>query len=179
MASDSEHTRRVQQLFVQYGAEVKYFVLSLLPRPGEAEDVVQETFLTVTAKAPDYEEGTNFKSWAFAIARFKVLEYLRQKQRQPLALSGETMELLAREAAAPDSENDEAMDRKISLALADCIKQLSPKLQQLVDLVYRSGIKPGEAADQVGWQPEAAYVGLSRARRALKKCIEKKVAANL
>jgi len=178
MASDSEHTRHVQQLFVQYGAEVKYFVLSLLPHPGEAEDMVQETFLTVTAKAHDYEEGTNFKAWAFAIARFKVLEYLRQKKREPLALSGETMELLAREAADPDSASDEVVEQKVSRALADCITHLSPKLKQLVELVYRNGIKPGAAADQVGWKPEAAYVGLSRARKELKLCIQKKVGAN-
>lgn len=179
MASDSEHTRRVQQLFVQHGSEVKYFVLSLLPHPGEAEDLVQETFLTVTAKAHDYEDGTNFKSWAFAIARFKVLEYLRGKRREPFALSSETMELLAREAADEESEKSEVLEQKTIRALAECITKLSPKLKQLVELVYRSGIKPGVAAEQIGWKREAAYVGLSRARKELKRCAEGKIGAAL
>lgn len=175
MSSDSEHTTHVQGLFVRHGAEVKYFVLSLLPEPGEAEDVVQEVFLTATAKAHDFEEGTNFKSWVFAIARFKVLEYLRGKKREPLALSDETMNLLATEAAWQEFVEDEVTEQRTRKALNDCLGALPPKLRKLIQLVYQGGIKPGEAAMEVQWKPEAAYVGLSRARKQLRQCIEKKV----
>jgi len=50
----------------------------------DAEDVLQETFLTVTAKAASFAEGTNFIGWACTIARFKVLE--ASDARRPIRL---------------------------------------------------------------------------------------------
>jgi RNA polymerase sigma-70 factor, ECF subfamily len=169
----ADHTTRVQQRFVQHAASVKYFVLSLLPHPGEAEDVVQEVFLTVTAKANDFEEGTNFKAWAFAIARFKVLEHLRRQRREAFRLSDATLELLADEAVEMTDESDALRERDLNQALARCLDKLAPKTRQLVELVYRDGLKPGAVAEKVGWQPNAVYVALSRARAELRGCVER------
>ena len=65
--------------------------------------------------------------------------------------------------------------RALSQALGECLKTLSPKMMSLVQMVYQKGIKPGAAAEQIGWKPDAAYVALSRARKQLRLCIEKRV----
>ena len=62
-----EQTLLVQKLFVEHFAVVRGFVLALLPDFARAEDVVQETFLTVTRKAAE------FPKWACAIAHFNLL----------------------------------------------------------------------------------------------------------
>ncbi|MDF1860990.1 MAG: sigma-70 family RNA polymerase sigma factor [Verrucomicrobiales bacterium] len=173
MKESSDHTTRVQQYFVQHAASVKYFVLSLLPNPAGAEDVVQEVFLTVTAKANDFEEGTNFKAWVFAIARFKVLEHLRQAKREPYRLSEETMELLADEAAGESDTDDLEKEQHLAAALSRCLNKLAPKSRLLIERVYRDGLKPGTVAEEIGWKPNAAYVTLSRARATLRSCIAK------
>lgn len=178
MSSVTEHTTHVQQLFVQHGAAVKYFVLSLLPSPAEAEDVVQEVFLTVTAKAHDFEEGTNFKSWAFAIARFKVLEFLRARKRAPMTLSQETMELLADESSEDLFGEDLHAMSKLNETLSQCLDKLPPKARRLVELVYQDGLKPGAVAEEVGWSAQSVYVALSRARTTLHECIVKRTQTN-
>jgi RNA polymerase sigma-70 factor (ECF subfamily) len=73
MSAFDEHTLRVQQHFVRHQGALKAFVLALWPDFAEADDVLQEVFLTVTAKAHQFEEGTNFLSWARSIARYEVL----------------------------------------------------------------------------------------------------------
>ena len=170
-----DHTTEVQQLFVQHAASVKYFVLSLLPHPGEAEDVVQEVFLAVTAKANQYEPGTNFRAWAFAIARFKVLEFLKRRKKQPVHLSDETMALLAAEASEVTDADDLLAEQQLGKALAECVEELPPRARQLVELVYKGGMKSGAVAEEIGWTANAVYVGLSRVRGTLRQCIEKRL----
>ena len=73
-------TEAVQLLFVRHENSVRAFVRALQPSLPDADDVMQETFLTISRKAPTFEPGTNFVAWACAIARLKVLENFRPKQ---------------------------------------------------------------------------------------------------
>jgi hypothetical protein len=53
---------------------------------------VQEVFLTVTAKAADFQPGTTFLAWAKSIARLKILEARRKEKG--LFLGAEILESL-------------------------------------------------------------------------------------
>lgn len=59
-----EHTLQVQRLFVEHHMRIQGFVFALLPDFALADDVVQETFLTVARKAHKFELGTDFLKWA-------------------------------------------------------------------------------------------------------------------
>ena len=69
-SSDHDADRRllVQQLFIRHQRSVRAFAYGLTRDFQATDDVVQETFLTVTAKAADYTPGTNFASWACTIS---------------------------------------------------------------------------------------------------------------
>lgn len=54
------------------------FALRLTGSPGEAEDLVQETFLRAFRAWEQYTPGTRAKSWLFTICRNA---YLRQRER--------------------------------------------------------------------------------------------------
>ena len=73
-------TEEVQLLFVRHENSIRTFVRALQPSLADADDVLQETFLTVSRKASTFELGTNFVAWACSIARLKVLENFRQKK---------------------------------------------------------------------------------------------------
>ena len=57
---EMEHVAQVQGLFVKHSSQIRGFVISLAPGGSDIDDLVQETFLTVTAKAASFELGTNF-----------------------------------------------------------------------------------------------------------------------
>src|SRR5688572_24110640 len=111
---------RVNALFVQFSPEVRGFILALMPNVSRADDIFQETFLTVSRKAADFRPGTNFLAWACTIARFKVLEAGRRKPNELQPLSAEVIESLC--AACPEPESE---DREIQL-LGDCLEELHP-----------------------------------------------------
>src|SRR5215210_1323902 len=83
--ADPEQTALVQSLFVQHLPALRGFVLSLISDFSLVDDVVQETFLVVTAKAASFQRGTNFRAWAWTIARYKVLQTLKRTPPCPIA----------------------------------------------------------------------------------------------
>ena len=170
--AEEQHRIHVQQLFVKNQGVLKGYVLGLVPEFASAEDVLQEVFLTVTAKAGQFEEGSNFVAWARSIARFKVMEHWRARRGEPQALSSEVLESLA--VSAPEVEPEEQSERE--RALKGCLAQLSPTVRELVELRYAQEHKPAEIARIKNWTPEAVYVALSRARAALRVCLQKQLA---
>lgn len=163
--SSAEH--HVQALFLTHASTMRGFIASLLPDPVLAEDVLHETFLTVTAKADTFTRGTNFPAWACTIARFKVLEARRRVARQECLLAPDVLEALAttEEAAAPD----------VRLSwLRECLQRLAPSARRALALQYEGGLKRAAIAREMGWRPNAVSVALSRARSTLRACIEQK-----
>ena len=56
-------TEEVQLLFVRHENSIRAFIRALQPSLSDADDVLQETFLTVSRKASSFEIGTNFTAW--------------------------------------------------------------------------------------------------------------------
>ncbi len=162
-----KHVSQVQGLFVKHSSQIRGFLISLLPGSVEVDDLLQETFLTITAKAENFELGTNFTAWAMTIARFKVKEHFRKSQKSELLLGDEVMETLLEDA--PEVLAD---DTQI-LALKKCLKNLSPSVQKMLTQRYEDDMKPEKIAADVGWGANSVYVALSRARSTLRECIIK------
>ncbi len=175
MNASKSKTTQVQLAFIKHTSRLRGFILALLPDFTMAEDVLQEVFLVVTRKAEQYQEGTNFFAWICEIARRKILEYRRREQKAAgVMLSPEVLEAVCE--AAPDEEEEQADVPEDRLqALANCVDELAPKTRQIVKMRYRGGCRPAEIARRMSWKPQAVYVALSRTRKSLRNCVERKV----
>lgn len=161
-----ESTTTIQQLFVRHQSKVRSLALALTGDFSIAEDVVQETFLTASAKAAEFRPDSNFVAWVLAIARLKVLERRRSDRR----LSREVIESLA--ASLPQ----EALEERRLMPLLDCIDELPPKSQELIRLRYFSEHGPGEIAAMLGRSVVGVNAALVKARAVLRECVTKKLA---
>jgi len=167
MAETDDPTLRVQQLFVRHQGQLRAFVLALWPDFARADDILQEVFLTVTAKAAEFEPDTSFIAWSRAIARFKLLEARRRANIR--SLDDDVLTSLA--AACPD---DWGSDQRLA-ALSKCLTTLAPKTQELVRLRYHREHSPREIAAILSWTVNSVAVGLAKARVALRECIERQM----
>jgi RNA polymerase sigma-70 factor (ECF subfamily) len=167
MSTPSEHTLRVQQLFVANQGALRAFVLSLWPDVAEADDVMQEVFLTITAKADRFREGTNFLSWARTVARYEVCEARRARART--MLRAEVLAVL--EADCPRDFGD---SRRLA-ALARCLEKLPPKAREVVQLRYHQELGAGEIARTLARSVNGVSVALAKARVALRACMEQQL----
>lgn len=169
-ASDAEHLAAVQALFVDYLPAVRSLVLALWPDFDGANDIIQETFLTVTRKAADFKLGSDFAAWAATIARYKVKEAWKTKHRTFEAISPEVIESLM--SSRPEGEH-----RQVELAaLTECMRRLSPKACAIVEMRYEQSHSLMEIGTRIGWTAGSVHVALSRARMLLRDCINSKVA---
>lgn len=157
-------TEAVQLLFVRHENSIRAFVRALQPSLADADDVMQETFLTVSRKASNFEPGTHFVAWACAIARLKVLENFRQRKRANV-LSEAAIIALTEDAPSPESmsEREGALER--------CLEQLAPKARDLLWRRYSRRQSSTEMAAAAGMTSTAVRVALTKARKALRDCI--------
>ena len=169
---ESDHVAHVQGLFVQNLPALRGFVLSLVNNFNLVDDVVQETFLTVTQKAHQFERGTNFRAWAWTIARFKTLQMLEKNSAVEERFVPDVIEALCAHESATHW-----FDEDILRHLAGCIQSLAPKARQSIELRYSRAHRPPEVARIMGWTVEAVNVALARARVALRECVSRRLAA--
>lgn len=158
----------MQGLFLTHIDLIRGFIRALVRDRHLADDVLQETFLTISKKSAAFEPGTNFPRWACAVARLKVLEALRREKRSLHFLSPEAIEALSVSHEIPEN------GRRAEI-LEGCIASLPPAMKRSVELRYTGDHKPAEIARIIGWTVEAVYVTLSRARGLLRDCIERKI----
>ena len=167
----NDKTAQVQALFVRHSPVLRGFVVSLVADFGAVDDILHDTFLTVTAKAGEFEIGTNFVAWAKAIARFKVLHARRAHWREMNGISDEALDALCASEPEPDAA---PLEHRLA-ALAACISALPPQTRRAVELRYQQAHSVPEAAERLGWTVGSLYVVLCRARTALRECIERKL----
>lgn len=160
----------VQRLFLQHASALRGFILGLLPDFDQAEDVLQEVFVTVSEKAGEFQSGTGFYAWACAIARRKVLEHCRRNRRLLALRDPRVFEAVAN--AAEEVEGRWDLRRR---ALSRCLEKLTPRTRELIALRYEMGLLPAQIAGRISWSLGAVQVALSRGRGFLRACAKRQL----
>ena len=129
MFKNQRHGKKVEDfapMVNQYGPALMAFVGRIVTIQEDAEDVVQETFVTAYEHLNDYApEKASLKTWLFRIAYHKALNHLRRRKRQleiPFMVGEDVPDEL------PDTTTAEQLD--------EAIQELPPEDQMLLQLYY-------------------------------------------
>lgn len=153
-------------LIAQHQRHLRLFVLSLVPYPEDAEDILQETHLVLWREFHRYEPGTNFAAWACAVAGNQALAWRKKRQRDRLVFSDEFLTAVSAELIARADGLEER-----AAALTGCVERVPPHHRELLRLRYTEGCSVEAIAGQLGRSTEAVYRALSRVRQALHDCV--------
>jgi len=145
-------------------------VHALVPNWQDAEEVLQETRVTLWQQFADFRPGSDFLAWARTVARYVARTHSRQSGRNRRLLSDDVAESLIQEMERPP-----AIDDRRHAALADCTKQLEKDARQMLRRFYGDGEKIKRIAVELGRSLQGTYMALSRIRRALLACIEQRL----
>jgi RNA polymerase sigma-70 factor (ECF subfamily) len=154
------------ELYTTYESRLRGYVLSLVPRWSDAEEISQRCSLILWKKFDQFEAGTNFYAWACQIARLEVKEFRRRSTRERIVFSDEFVDAVAEEAVTLQAELPERLN-----ALQKCVEKLSKDHRELLRLRYDERRSVGSVAQVVGRPIEGVYKALSRIRQALHQCI--------
>jgi len=173
MGTAADNRRIVMKLALEHRAQLWGFLVGLTKNPAQAEDLFQNTYVILCEKWEQYRPGTNFLAWARQIARYEFLASV-DPERRPFVTA--EMEIL--ESALRAAESDGGAPSSRREALRSCLDQLpQARGRRVLELRYGEGLAGERVAEQLGLSVNALYTLLSRVRRLLQDCIERRVRA--
>jgi RNA polymerase sigma-70 factor (ECF subfamily) len=167
---DRKRHAQFAELFVRNQNRVYRYIVSLIPDRAQAEDLFQQTSLTLWETWERYDAQLDFVRWACGIAHNHVRNHFRKRQG-PLALSDDVLDRLGRRRL----EQDDVLEDRRRL-LASCLAELDGRHRGLIDRAYGGGGTMEDLARQEGQTPNALYKLLRRLRSALHDCVSRKLA---
>jgi len=149
--------RGFDTLYSKYAARVRGFLLRLSRRQDLADDLLQQTFVSLAEHGPELRADSNLRAWLFTVARNAYMSHARHVEtgsinEGPYALTDPTPEIEAR------------------LLLGDleaALGTLRVEDRELLLLVGVEGLEPVEAAEVLGINATALRQRLARARSRL------------
>src|SRR5829696_2444555 len=151
---------------------------------GIAEEVVQETFLTLWNRAELFDASRGaLPAWLLAIARNRAIDRLRAASRHERAAAfssfghGEeddqstaewltsTGELIGAAGQEPGPEMA-LSDKEARESIQDAVASLAPLERRVIELAYGTGLSQSQIASQLGWPMGTVK---TRTRRALRQ----------
>ncbi len=155
------------------------FICTLVVDRSDADEVLQETNLTLWQQIERFEPGTDFLAWACRVAHFKVLKLRDSRQRQRVQLDDAVIELLATEAIEEQRLHGQLQAERYEqrrLALVACLEELSERNRSALTLHYQGGLSLAAIGVQFGRTANAVAQLLHRIRSILRGCVERRLA---
>ena len=134
--------------------------LRFLPSKEDAEDILQDAFIRLWAKAEQIETEKDAASLATVVIRNMAVDHYRQQKRKPQTTDVEMLDL--QEETADIDERRQLVDEIMQ-------RVLTPLQLRIVELREYEGLGYDEVTSILGMQQPAVRMQLSRARRAIRE----------
>lgn len=159
------------ELMRRYKAKVKQLAFRITRSVEDAEDVVQDVFMTVYLKLRDFEGKSAFSSWLYRIAfNASLMKLRKEKSRNLNSAIDQVEEIKIQVEQSPDynSESAHQLTELREMILAS-IEKLPAQYKQVVVLGDLQNLTHDEISGITGLTISAIKSRLHRARLMLKK----------
>lgn len=162
----SAHVALLKRLSTRLRAYFSHQLRRIGRGPVEAEDLTQETLIAIHMRRHMYDRTQLLTPWVQAIARYKLMDYLRRTRVSAGDIPIEELQevLSDEETAATDGRLD----------LESLLAQLPVKMRRAIELVKLRGLTTDEAAAASGMSPSAVKVSAHRGVKALALLVKRK-----
>ena len=154
--------------------------------PDLAEDVVQETLVAALGACENFSGRSSVKTWLTGILKHKIVDAIRQKQRQPIVMATFEAETDldefdpmfkdngAWEARPSDwGDPETTLSRQEFMTIMDlCLERLPANTARVFLMREVMGLETDEICKELTITANNLWVILYRARMALRQCLE-------
>ncbi len=163
-----------QSIYDQFARKVLNFIYRMVNSLEEAEDLTQETFVTVYQKLGTLKDNTKFEPWLFRIARNFV--YQRYRSRTPISVSvdvidedGQPVTQLIDERKTPDQAFQAG---ELETVIQNVISDLPEKYREVFVLSAIQKLSYQQIAEIVGRSLPSVKTDIHRARLEVRKRVK-------
>jgi len=165
--ADADIHRALVPLLMRHERQIFAYIYTLVHNRHDAEDILQETCLTIYDKFNEFEKGTDFLSWAMRIAWWKVRAARQKFARSKVVFNEELLEVLSTTAIQMAGEINPMQE-----ALGNCLAKLNERDRQFILTRYERESGVERAAELTGRSIQAAYKALMRLKQLLHDCVK-------
>jgi RNA polymerase sigma-70 factor (ECF subfamily) len=169
--SEPEDYSRFLRVYTAHEPAIRAFVRRLVPTRADADDIMQDAAVVLWEKFPSMPADADFRSWAFGVARYEVLGWLRDRGRDRLVLDEELVLLMADDAVAAEQQLESQRH-----ALEQCLQKVAPAERDLLMRAYSREAQIQDVAAESGRSVPGFYQWLHRMRRLLLDCVRRTMA---
>lgn len=175
-----------EQQLVEQRSYLMRFARLQLRNDAWAEDAVSETILAALAKPQAFEARSQLKTWLVGILKHKIIDSMRQRQREVMLDSGsdddsaDPLEHMAFKADGHFAEKpadwgnpeQDLKSRQFFAILEACTDKLPPVQGRLFLMREWLELSSEEICKELALTPTNLYVQLHRARLRLRECLD-------
>ncbi len=162
-------SEQIAQLYDTYGDMLFRLAYSILLNQADAEDAVQDIFIKIIGKIPDFGEKAQEKAWLTRVLVNHCRDQLRKRKLRLYTPLEEVLEQQGNDLSVPGPE--ESGDT----GLLQIVLSLGEKYRQPLVLHYFEGFSVEEVSGILGIGQSAVKMRLSRGREMIKKRMEEEV----
>ena len=155
-----------ENLVKKYQEEIYYFVLRMVGKPQDAEDVTQMAFVNVFRSLAKFKRQSQFKTWLYKIALNLCLNHIKKSKVRETEELDYTM-------ASEDNPVATVVDKERREELAKAIEELPEKQRLTVVLRTYQDLSYQEVSEVLGCSEGAAKANFHFAVQKLKKKLSK------
>lgn len=167
---DSTQHQQFAERVVRNQQRIFRYIVSLVPNRADADELFQQTCLTLWESWERYDMSLDFVPWACGIAHNHVRNFYRKRQNSEVQLDADVVEMLATRSSQLRQRDDEKL-----AALRGCLNELTERNRGIVENYY-GGMSVQEIATQRDLSANAIYKLLDRVREALHDCVNLRLA---
>jgi len=161
----------VDCFYRQYQKPLLSFVQKRSQTVSDAQDIVQEAFISALNSLPNFKFQSPLFSWLCAIARHETADFYRRKKIKTVLFSRlPILEQLASQALGPEGK---VLKQELKKEIVAVLQQLSEGYSKILRLKYIEGLPVKDIARRLKTTAKAVESRLTRARRRFKKIWQK------
>ena len=161
---------RFLRLLMDGQRQIYAFILASVHNISDADDIMQDVSTVMWHRFKDYDSSSNFTAWGIGITRKLILSFYSKKKRGRFHFDNKMLESLKEIACSKINE----ADRRVEF-LQGCVKQLTKKDREFIELRYNHNLKTNAIADKVGLSTHVAYRAMAKIHGLLQLCIQRKM----
>ena len=143
------------------------FLAKRLSFTNEVDDLLQEILISIHKARHTYDGKRPYKPWVYAIARFRLQDYLRAHYSDQLHHADDLSEL-------EDYLHENVTESAITYeSISGEVEKLPQKQAAILQLMHQEGYTAKEVAKKLGMNESAVKVAAHRAYRILREKLEK------
>ena len=160
-----------EQLVARHERGIYALARRIVHNEADADEVVQETFLSVVEHLAEFRGESMFRTWLIRVATNHALKVLRRRKARPTTQIAEESPLPHPVFIAPWKENPQQLAQRNEVArlLEEAMNDLDEKYRLVFVLRDVEGLSTEEAAAALGITESNAKVRLLRARLMLRE----------